>query len=611
MQKADRAPSSPAFDWLMGVLVFLVMAGVFQDGWAHTHGLVDQSFFTPWHAVLYGGAALTGLMLLAAGVTGLRKGYSLANALPHGYWFAAWGAVLFLIGGGLDELWHNHFGIEVDLQALVSPTHLLLVLAGGLMISGPLRSIARQYDRQAGGWKAVGPAVFATLAALMMLEFFTQYALPLGDGAVYANITHGASAHQPGSIYRFTVAIGQMRRITTGIDAYGASASPDGKRIVYRVYRPSSAASDIIVANANGSHPRAITNSGRHDTQPAWSPNGEWIAYISAPAGTAGSFHLNVVHPDGSAERTLTDETAKILGLSWSRDSASIAYGSRNAVTREIALVNVATKASTWIVTTAGGWNPSLGPQGLIAFQRSDGVYVTPGFVPMPNDFPEVLPHRWLPYMIDQASDPSFSPDGQLAYIKSDGDAAQIYVRPWNVAPARNVSQLSGLDAQHPVWANGSVYATVRGRVKPEFSFMGNTHSEASFLLQSVLVSGLLLLLIRRWRAPIGSITLILTVSSLALSFQSDQQPLVWSAVFAGIVGDALVFAFHERVRTGNGSYAFGAIVPSVLAAAYLALLAARTGPLGWHLDLVFGTPVLAAAAGLIVAFCYEPPLPD
>jgi hypothetical protein len=31
------------------------VAGLYLDGWAHNHGKVDNTFFTPWHAVFYSG----------------------------------------------------------------------------------------------------------------------------------------------------------------------------------------------------------------------------------------------------------------------------------------------------------------------------------------------------------------------------------------------------------------------------------------------------------------------------------------------------------------------------------------------------------------------------
>ena len=55
---------SLSFDWAMIVLSLWFVGGLFVDGWAHTHNKVDQSFFTPWHAILYSGWAVTALFLV-------------------------------------------------------------------------------------------------------------------------------------------------------------------------------------------------------------------------------------------------------------------------------------------------------------------------------------------------------------------------------------------------------------------------------------------------------------------------------------------------------------------------------------------------------------------
>src|SRR2546426_11492837 len=51
----NEAPGSAGFDWTIVALSGVFVSGLFLDGWAHAHGRVDQSFFTPWHAVFYGG----------------------------------------------------------------------------------------------------------------------------------------------------------------------------------------------------------------------------------------------------------------------------------------------------------------------------------------------------------------------------------------------------------------------------------------------------------------------------------------------------------------------------------------------------------------------------
>src|SRR5260370_7734944 len=59
-------PHSIRFDWAMAILSAVFVGGLFLDGWAHTHGRVDQSFFTPWHAVFYAGYAMTASPLVAS-----------------------------------------------------------------------------------------------------------------------------------------------------------------------------------------------------------------------------------------------------------------------------------------------------------------------------------------------------------------------------------------------------------------------------------------------------------------------------------------------------------------------------------------------------------------
>ena len=43
------------FAWTTLGLCLWYFSGLVLDGWAHTHGEVDASFFTPWHALFYSG----------------------------------------------------------------------------------------------------------------------------------------------------------------------------------------------------------------------------------------------------------------------------------------------------------------------------------------------------------------------------------------------------------------------------------------------------------------------------------------------------------------------------------------------------------------------------
>jgi hypothetical protein len=170
------------FDRLMAIVSCWFIAGTFLDGWAHTHGLVDRTFFTPWHAVLYSGYFANAVVLTAATLLNRWRGLSWLKAIPQGYILALFGVPLFMIAGVGDLIWHTLFGFEVGIEPLLSPTHLLLAFSGLLMISGPLRAIWLRSDADvAPGWRTLLPAVLALMATLSIFTFFTSFAHPVVD----------------------------------------------------------------------------------------------------------------------------------------------------------------------------------------------------------------------------------------------------------------------------------------------------------------------------------------------------------------------------------------------------------------------------------------------
>ena len=182
----DREPASvasPAFDRAAAVLTAFFVVGLYLDGWAHVHGHVDQSFFTPWHAALYGAFLTLAAFVGAAAVRGRRRGLPLGKSVPPGYELSLLGAGTFLVAGAGDMIWHLVFGIELNVDALYSPTHLALAVGAVLLGTGPLRSAWRRSDAGAGGGGRGGEmpwfAVLSLTCVLSVLTFFTQIAHPL------------------------------------------------------------------------------------------------------------------------------------------------------------------------------------------------------------------------------------------------------------------------------------------------------------------------------------------------------------------------------------------------------------------------------------------------
>lgn len=172
--------SSLRFDWANAGLAALWLSGLYIDGWAHNHGKVDNTFFTPWHAILYSTFGLIGIFLTLTLMSNLRRGYTLRRALPRGYMLSMLGVLIFAFGGVFDFIWHSLFGFEANTEALFSPAHLLLALGFVLVQSGPLRALYARIPAQSRpAWQQIGPLVISLTFTVAVLAFFTQFAHPL------------------------------------------------------------------------------------------------------------------------------------------------------------------------------------------------------------------------------------------------------------------------------------------------------------------------------------------------------------------------------------------------------------------------------------------------
>lgn len=166
---------------LVGFGVWMIV-GLFLDGWAHSEQRPD-SFFTPWHGVLYTGflgAAGSALWQVAAQ---RRPGMRWHDAIPRGYGASVTGLGLFAAGAAGDLLWHRLLGIEVNLAALVSPTHLLLMTGGLLALTGPFRT-AWQAPVDAPSLRSFLPALGSVALSTGLALFFTFYLSPFGQTVV-------------------------------------------------------------------------------------------------------------------------------------------------------------------------------------------------------------------------------------------------------------------------------------------------------------------------------------------------------------------------------------------------------------------------------------------
>jgi Tol biopolymer transport system component len=125
-----------------------------------------------------------------------------------------------------------------------------------------------------------------------------------------------------------------VRRITEdGADEGSPRWSPDGESIAYVKMEYFSDQAlienptwDIYVMNVDGTQQVQLTKDPSSELEPAWSPDGTRVAFISDRNGR--NFDIYVMDADGSNVRQLTDDPANEFGPVWSPDGTQIVFNS-------------------------------------------------------------------------------------------------------------------------------------------------------------------------------------------------------------------------------------------------------------------------------------------
>jgi serine/threonine protein kinase/sugar lactone lactonase YvrE len=204
------------------------------------------------------------------------------------------------------------------------------------------------------------------------------------------------------------------------------SLSPDGRDVVYSATPVGETSSDIFFQSVGGQIPVNLTkDSPANDTQPAFSPDGERIAFRSG-RDKGGIF---IMGRDGGSVRRLTTTG---FNPAWTPDGKTIVYATSSATNpeernliSEAWKVDVASERAERI-STGDCMHPAVSPHGLRV--ACWGVQVTAGPTPRQasgaRDISTVsLGSGELRRVTNDAAtdwSPMWSPDGRHLYFASD-----------------------------------------------------------------------------------------------------------------------------------------------------------------------------------------------
>ena len=183
-------------------------------------------------------------------------------------------------------------------------------------------------------------------------------------------------------VYSVSTDGSDLTRLTTdAADDYAPAWSPDGQRIAFwstrtgkpQIHVMSSDGSDVVQVTQN-----EFTEHSHHPIPPAWSPSGARLAFGSNIGDGRDFMHLWTIRVDGTGLRQITYSPGLDTAPEWSSDGRLL-YFTRQDLSQEDPVFQIwSVKVGTFVEkqlseSDAYNWTPKLSPDGeRLLFVRGD-----------------------------------------------------------------------------------------------------------------------------------------------------------------------------------------------------------------------------------------------
>lgn len=238
--------------------------------------------------------------------------------------------------------------------------------------------------------------------------------------------------------------------------ALNPAFSPDGDQIMYVSYRVHDNGIpnvDIALLNRGGGIPPAVIRTPGQDTSPAFSPDGRRIAFSSTRDGAgSGNAEIYVAQRDGSDIRRLTENSAIDTSPTFSPDGNRIAFVSARAggvhlYTMDVDGSDLTRHRVEGTQIDSPSWNPNPQLDDLIAYAASEGGNRFQIFVYSLSDGWS----RAVTQGYGRADSPSWSPDGrQIVFEASQQGKTHIFAVGFDGSKLRQLTRDG--NNQSPSW---------------------------------------------------------------------------------------------------------------------------------------------------------------